>query len=129
MTGRSTDDDVQVLAHKLVVLVKWEGLYDAFQNERNSSVELIKLERELIWPGSTNGIKSCETRGILHALGLTEGNPTSPGAAEAQPKHQRRVTEVASASKAPRTTIPDCRTHLDQVDTKQTPDCALDKRK
>ncbi len=48
MTGRATDDDVHVLAHKLVVLVKWEGLRDVVNDERNSSVESSKLEREPI---------------------------------------------------------------------------------
>ncbi len=48
MTGEITDDDEQVLAHKLVVQVKWEGLYDRIENKRNSTVESSKLEREPI---------------------------------------------------------------------------------
>ena len=66
MTSGSTDDDEQVLVHELVVSVKWEGLYNAVENERDSSVELSKLERESTWLGSTNGVKSHETRVILH---------------------------------------------------------------
>jgi hypothetical protein len=46
MIGGATDDDEQILSHKLVVLVKWEGLYHIAENERNSSVESSKLERE-----------------------------------------------------------------------------------
>lgn len=48
MTGENTDDDNQVLAHKLVKLVKWKNMYDPVGNEHNSSVESLKLERELI---------------------------------------------------------------------------------
>ena len=86
MTNGATDDYEQVLAHNLVVLVKWEVLFDVVENERNSSVELSRLEREPIWPGSTNVIRSYETRRILHALGISGGNLSSPGAAEAQPE-------------------------------------------
>ena len=103
MTNGATDDYEQVFAHNLVVLVIWEVLYDVVENERNSSAELSKLGREPIWPGSANDIRNYGTRRILHALGVTEGNLTSPGAAEAQPvkgvslKRQARAKRYVQA--------------------------------
>jgi hypothetical protein len=46
--ARSTDDDEHVVAHELVVVVKWECLYDIVENERNSSAQSSKIGQELI---------------------------------------------------------------------------------
>ncbi len=48
MTCGATDDDEHVLARKLVVLVKWEGLHDVVDDEPYNSIESSKLEREPI---------------------------------------------------------------------------------
>ena len=86
MTDKTTNYDEHILSHKLIVLVKLKELYDMFENERDSSVESSKLGREPTWLGSKNVIRSYGTREIHNAPGLTEGNPTSLGAAEAQLK-------------------------------------------
>jgi hypothetical protein len=44
VTGGATDDDKHVLAHKLIMLVSYEVLFN-MENERSSSVESSRLER------------------------------------------------------------------------------------